>query len=138
MRRHTRRAPPTCKSSWRAGRIALTPFSPAVLTGWVRWLDSTVGPPIDVMTLISAVAQSGPTEYVGRVHLPGVEVYIEITASSDPALYDLSLTMIRPGIGYGENWINLPRPVLPCGLDTGELSKVYTPGIRQMACRLSL
>jgi len=138
MKRHTRRPPPTCKSSWREGRIAATPFAPGVLTGWVRWINTTVVPPINVAVLIDIYAQSGPTEYFGVSYAPGVTFTLSFNTNADPNLFDLVLTVETPTFYDDDSWHDLPRPAIPCEIATGILSNIHTPGADENYVELSL
>jgi hypothetical protein len=138
MKRHTRRPPPTCKSSWREGRIALTPFHPAVLTGWVSWKDLSVSPPVDVACLIDVFAQSGPTEYFGSTSLPGAVLTLSLNTNADPTLYDLVLSIKTQTYVDDDSWHDQPRPLVPCLFDTGLLSHIHTPGLDENHATLSV
>jgi len=138
MKRHTRRPPPTCKSSWREGRIATFRRSPAVLTGYVRWLDTDATPPIDASALIDVYAQPGGTEFFGSTSLPGVTMTLSILTNADPALYDVLITITAGTYSDDDSWHDLERPVDPCQWDTGELSHIHDPGVDENNARLSV
>ncbi len=138
MKRHTRRPPPTCKSSWRAGRIATFRRSPAVLTGYVRWLDTNVSPAIDVTLLIDVYAQPGGTEFFGSTSSPGVTLNLSILTNIDPALYDVLLSVTAGAYSDDDSWHDLLRPKDPCEWDTGELSHLHDPGVDENGARLSI
>lgn len=138
MKRHTRRPPPTCKSSWREGRVATFRHSPAVLTGYVRWLDLTVSPAIDVSLLIDVYAQPGPTEFFGSTSAPGVTLTLSLNTNADPNLYDLVLTVETPTHYDDDSWHDIQRPADPCEWDTGELSHIHTPDVDENNARLSV
>lgn len=138
MKRHTRRPPPTCKSSWREGRIATFRRSPAVLTGYVSWIDSSVSPAIDVSLLIDVYAQPGGTEFFGSTSTGGLTLTLSLNTNPDPLLYNLVLTIERGGWTDDDSWHDLARPKDPCLWDTGELEHVYTPGMDENHARLSV
>ena len=138
MKRHTRRPPPTCKSSWRQGRITPSPTRPFVLAGFVRWLDATVLPPIDVSLLIDVYAQPGPTEFFGSTSAPGVTLTLSLNTNLDPALYDVVLTVRTPTHFDDDSWHDLIRPQFACDWDTGRLSHVHVPGVDENDAQLSL
>jgi len=138
MRRHTRRPPPTCKSSWREGRIPLSPLTPNVLTGWVRWIDSTPTPAIDIAVTIDVYAQAGPNEYFGITRVPGAQMTLTIVANADPTLYDLVLEITTKTFTDDDSWHDLPRPSNSCAWETGLLSHIYTPGSDENYALLSV
>lgn len=138
MRRHTRRPPPTCKSSWREGRIPLSPLIPNVLTGWVRWIDTTPTPPVDIALTIDVYAQAGPTEYFGITRVPGAQLTLSILTNADPTLYDVLLELTTPTWTDGDSWHDLPRPSDSCLWDTGILSHIYVPDTDANYAMLSL
>lgn len=138
MNRHTRKPPPTCKTSWREARLAQTSHFPAVLTGWASWLDLLVSPPVNVRTLIDVYATSGPVEWVGSVVLPTAVLTLSIVANPNPALYDVVLAIKTPTWADDDSWHGLIRIPDPCQWDTGELSHVYTPGVDENHAMLSV
>lgn len=136
--RHTRKPPPTCKTSWREARIAQTSHQPAVLTGWAGWLDLTVSPQVNVRTLMDVYATAGPTEWLGSVTLPGVVLTLSIVAAVDPLRYDVVLAIKTPTWDDDDSWHDLLRVPDPCDWDTGELTHIHTPGIDENFAMLSV
>lgn len=137
MKRHTRRPPPTCKSSWREGRIQQTAFRPAVLTGWVRWIDLAATPPINHATLIDVYALPGPTFYKGSTKLPDVTFDVELTDEPDPLFYFINLKVTSPTWTDDDSWHNLNKAELFARLTTGIQSHIYTPGADENWAQLS-
>lgn len=138
MKRHTRRPPPTCKSSWRAGRIATFRRSPAVLTGYVRWLDTNASPAIDVSLLIDVYAQPGGTEFFGSTSDPNATLTLSINTNPNPDLYDVVIEITTPTYSDDDSWHDLERAKDPCQWDTGELSHIHDPGVDENGARLSI
>lgn len=137
QRRSVPRPPPTCKSSYRQGRMAETPNHPAQLTGIVQWLDLTQTPPINFVSIIDVDETAPPTEYIGSVTMGEVSITVTLGPGFAPELYDILIEIVTPTWSDDDSFHDLPRPDNPCEWDTGDLANIHTPNVDEVSINLS-